>query len=160
MNIGHAFWMKPPSSASEAKTRHFVTMFSVLPKNNSRHDGRVWFGCGLWSHRCFWALSFPTSKKSLSWRLAGRTCLKYTGGKHWCLISWCMLSHLDFEIWWFHVDKNRLQRWQTRLYYESIREESWLGTHLDAQSVLVLPLCTLVWGKYCRWLQYGGDMLY
>ena len=38
---------------------------SVLPRNNSRHVGRVWFGRGLWSHQSFWSLSFSTSKKNL-----------------------------------------------------------------------------------------------
>ena len=53
--------------------------FSVLPKNNSRHDGRAWFGRGLWSHQSFWSLSFSTSKKILFRRLAEPTCLKYAG---------------------------------------------------------------------------------
>ena len=33
---------KPPSQAFH--------QHSVLPKNNSRHDGRAWFGHGLWPH--------------------------------------------------------------------------------------------------------------
>ena len=41
------------------------TQCSVLPKNNSRHDGRAWFGRGLWSHQSFWSLSLSTSKKNL-----------------------------------------------------------------------------------------------
>ena len=62
----------------------------VLPKNNSRHDGRVWFGRGLWPHQSFLPPSFPTSKKSLCWTLVGPTCLKYTGENtglscHWIL---------------------------------------------------------------------------
>ena len=55
-----------------ARSNDYLTFFvltacnhSVLPKNNSKHDGRAWFGCGLWSHQSFWPLFFPTSKKNL-----------------------------------------------------------------------------------------------
>ena len=41
--------------------------------------GHGWGGvCG--HIKAFWALSFPTSKKNLYWRLAGLSRLKYTGG--------------------------------------------------------------------------------
>ena len=39
--------------AAEGFARPLLVIYiaSVLPKNNSRHDGRVWFGRGLWSHQ-------------------------------------------------------------------------------------------------------------
>ena len=67
-----------PSLLAES-TDSMMHALSVLPKNSSRHDGRAWFGHGLWSRQSFRALSFPTSKKSRCRRLAGPTCLKYAG---------------------------------------------------------------------------------
>ena len=36
---------------------------SVLPKQNSWHDVRVWFGQDLWPHLTFWTLNISTSKE-------------------------------------------------------------------------------------------------
>ena len=60
------------------------SLVSVLPKTDSKHGRRAWFGRGLWSHQSFLISFLSHIKQKSVLRLAGPTCLKYAGENTAC----------------------------------------------------------------------------
>ena len=69
--------MSASGSFSHLDKQYSIKLSIIFPKQKSRHDGRAWFGWGLWPNHGFWIL--PHSNIKVYWRLVGRHALCMLG---------------------------------------------------------------------------------